>query len=160
MSERNSSVAGTAPQALVITRVFDAPRELVFKAWTDPKQVAQWWGPHGFTNSVCELDVRPGGAIRIDMRGPDGTVYPMTGVYNEVVEPERLVFTSAALDADGNPMFEVLTTVTFAEQSGKTKQILRARVIKSTAEASTYRKGLEAGWTQSLERLAESLAKA
>ncbi len=91
---------------------------------------------------------------------PDGTVYPMTGVYQEVVEPERLVFTSAALDADGNPMFEVLTTVTFAEQGGKTKQILRARVIKSTAEAAPYLKGMEAGWTQSLERLAESLAKA
>jgi uncharacterized protein YndB with AHSA1/START domain len=145
---------------LVLTRVFDAPRELVFKAWTDPKQVAQWWGPHRFTNPVCDLDVRPGGAIRIHMRGPDGTVYPMTGVYNEVVEPERLVFTSAALDADGNPMFEVLTTVTFAEQGGKTKQIMRARVIKSTAEAAPYIKGMEAGWTQSLERLAESLAKA
>jgi len=75
------------------------------------------------------LDVRPGGAIRIHMRGPDGTVYPMTGVYLEVVEPERIVFTSAALGADGNPMFEVLTTVTFAEQGGKTKQILHARVI-------------------------------
>jgi uncharacterized protein YndB with AHSA1/START domain len=145
---------------LVLTRVFDAPRELVFKAWTDPKQVAQWWGPHRFTNPVCDLDVRPGGAIRIHMRGPDGTVYPMTGVYNEVVEPERLVFTSAALDADGNPMFEVLTTVTFAEQGGKTKQIMRARVIKSTAEAAPYIKGMEAGWTQSLERLAESIAKA
>jgi uncharacterized protein YndB with AHSA1/START domain len=145
---------------LVLTRVFDAPRELVFKAWTDPKQVAQWWGPRGFTNPVCDLDVRPGGAIRIHMRGPEGTVYPMTGVYQEVVEPERLVFTSAALDADGNPMFEVLTTVTFAEQGGKTKQIMRARVIKSTAEAAPYIKGMEAGWTQSLERLAKSLAKA
>jgi uncharacterized protein YndB with AHSA1/START domain len=145
---------------LVLTHVFDAPRELVFKAWTDPKQVAQWWGPHRFTNPVCDLDVRPGGAIRIHMRGPDGTVYPMTGVYNEVVEPERLVFTSAALDADGNPMFEVLTTVTFAEQGGKTKQTMRARVIRSTAEAAPYIKGMEAGWTQSLERLAESLAKA
>ena len=116
-------------------------------------------GPHRFTNPVCDLDVRPGGAIRIHMRGPDGTVYPMTGVYNEVVEPERLVFTSAALDVDGNPMFEVLTTVTFAEQSGKTKQILHARVIKMTAQAAPYLKGMEAGWAQSLERLAESLAK-
>jgi uncharacterized protein YndB with AHSA1/START domain len=144
---------------LVLTRVFDAPRELVFKAWTDPKQVAQWWGPRGFTNPVCDLDVRPGGAIRIHMRGPEGTVYPMTGVYQEVVEPERLVFTSAALDADGNPMFEVLTTVTFAEQGGKTKQIMRARVINTTAQAAPYIAGMEQGWTQSLERLAESLAK-
>ena len=139
---------------LVLKRVFNAPRERVWKAWTDPRQLAQWWGPAGFTNPVCEADVRPGGAIRIDMRGPDGAVYPMTGVYQEVVEPERIVFTSAALDDKGNPIFEVLTTVTFAEQDGKTKQILRARVIKSTAQAAPYLAGMEAGWTQSLERLA------
>jgi uncharacterized protein YndB with AHSA1/START domain len=146
-------------QELVLTRVFDAPRELVFKAWTDPKCVAQWWRPRGFTNPVCELDVQPGGAIRIHMRGPDGTVYPMTGVYQEVVEPERIVFTSTPLDAEGSALFELLTTVTFAEQGGKTKQILRARVIKRTAQAAQYLKGMEAGWTQSLEHLAESLAK-
>ena len=80
--------------------MFDAPRELVFKAWTDPKQVAQWWGPHGFSNPVCELGLRPGADIRIHMRGPDGTVYPMTGVYHEIVKPERLVFNSAALGAE------------------------------------------------------------
>ena len=89
---------------LALTRVFDAPRELVWKVWTDPKHVARWWGPRGFTNPVCELAVRPGGAIRIHMRGPDGTVHPMTGVYLEVVEPQRIVFTRAALGADGNPM--------------------------------------------------------
>ncbi len=92
------------------------------------------------------------------MRGPDGVVYRMTGVYREVVEPERLVFTSAALDAAGNPMFELLTTVTFAEEGGKTKQILRARVIKRTAQAAPYLAGMEAGWTQSLERLAAYVA--
>ncbi len=120
----------------MLTRVLDAPRDVVFKAWTDPKCVAEWWGSNGFTNPVCELDLRPGGTIRIHMRGPHGTVYPMTGVYQEVVPPERLVLTSAALDANGNPMFEVLTTVTFAEESGKTKQILRAHVIKRTAQAA------------------------
>ena len=152
------SIMANEGQELVLTRVFDAPRELVFKAWTDPKRVAQWWGPRGFSNPVCELDLRPGGAIRIHMRGPDGTVYPMTGVYQEVVEPERIVFTSAALDDKGNPMFEVSTTVNFAEQDGKTKQILRARVIKSTAQAAPYIAGMEAGWTQSLERLAAHVA--
>jgi uncharacterized protein YndB with AHSA1/START domain len=135
-------------------------RENLYSRWTDPKRVARWWGPRGFTNPVCELDARPGGAIRIHMRGPDGVVYPMTGVYDEIVEPERIVFTSAALDAEGKPMFEVLTTVTFAEQGGKTKQILRARVINRTAQAAPYLAGMEAGWTQSLERLAEELAKA
>jgi uncharacterized protein YndB with AHSA1/START domain len=99
-----------AGREVVFTRVVDAPRRLVFEARTDPKHVAQWWSPHGFTNPVCELDVRPGGAIRIDMRGPDGIVYPMTGVYQEIVEPERLVFTSAALDDEGKPLFEVLNT--------------------------------------------------
>jgi uncharacterized protein YndB with AHSA1/START domain len=146
-------------QDLIITRIFDAPRELVWNAWTDPKQVAQWWSPHGFTNPVCELDVRPGGAILIHMRAPDGVVYPMTGVYQEVVEPERLVFASAALDTEGNPLFEVLTTVTFAEQGKKTKQTMQARVIKRTAKAAPYIAGMEAGWTQSLERLAEFVIK-
>jgi uncharacterized protein YndB with AHSA1/START domain len=145
-------------QELVLTRVFDAPRGLVFKVWIDPKHVAQWWGPSGFTNPLCELDLRRGGAILIHMRGPNGVVYPMTGVYQEVVEPERLVFTSAALDDEGNPMFEVLTTVTFAEESGKTKQILRARVIKMTPQAAPYIAGMEQGWTQSLERLAAYVA--
>src|SRR5437899_4427212 len=153
-----SSTKPNEEHELVLTRVFDAQRELVFKVWTDPKHVARWWGPHRFTNPVCELDLRPGGAILIHMRGPDGTVYPMTGVYQEVVPPERIVFTSAALDAAGNLMFELPTTMTFAEQGGKTKQILRVRVIKSNAQAATYLAGMEAGWTQSLERLASYVA--
>src|SRR5680860_496485 len=82
---------------LTITRVFDAPRDLVYKAWTDPALMTRWFGPKDFTNPVCELDVRPGGAILIHMQGPDGTVYPMTGEFQEVVPPERLVFTSSAV---------------------------------------------------------------
>ncbi|MGZ3593758.1 MAG: SRPBCC domain-containing protein, partial [Syntrophales bacterium] len=85
-------------RVLVITRFFDAPRDIVFKAWTDEKLVAQWWGPNGFANPVCELDARPGGAIHIDMRGPDGVVYPMKGIFHEIAEPERLVFTSSAIE--------------------------------------------------------------
>jgi len=108
---------------------------------------------------VCELDAKPGGAIRIHMRGPNGIVYPMTGAYQEVVEPERLVFISAVLDAAGKPMFELLNTVTFAEEGGKTKQILRVRVIQRTAQAAPYLAGMEQGWTQSLERLASYVAK-
>jgi uncharacterized protein YndB with AHSA1/START domain len=154
----NASKAGVE-RDLVIQRGIDAPRSLVFEAWTDPEQVAHWWGPHGFTNPVCELDARPGGAIRIDMRGPDGTLYPMTGVYREIVEPERLVFTSVALDEEGNPLFEVLNTVSFAEQDGKTTLTTRARVVESTPEAPPYLEGMEAGWTQSLERLADHLAR-
>jgi len=159
MAAKNS-LATRPKQELVLIRVFDAPCSVVFEAWTDPKHVAQWWGPHGFTNPVCEMDVRPGGAIRIHMRGPDGTVYPMTGVYQEIVERERLVFTAAALDEKGNPLFEVLNTVTFAEQGGKTTQTLRARVVKKTGGAAPYLDGMEAGWTQSLERLEAYVAKA
>jgi len=156
----NNPIEAPTDREVVITRVFNAPRSVVFKAWTDPKHVAQWWGPHGFTNPVCELDVRPGGAIRIHMRGPDGTVYPMTGVNQEIVEPERLVFTAAALDEKGNPLFEVLNTVIFSEQGGKTKLTLQARVVKLTAGAAPYLSGMEAGWTQSLERLEAYVAKA
>lgn len=144
-------------QELVITRVFDAPRELVFTMWTDSKHLQQWWGPKGFTNPVCRVDVRPGGEIRIDMRAPDGVVYPMTGVFQEVIEPERFVFLSAALGKNGNPLFEVLNTVLFAEQNGKTVLTLRARVVKATAQAPQYLAGMEMGWNMSLDRLAAHL---
>lgn len=159
MNTKTSPATAPAEREFVFTRVFDAPRELVFKAWTDPKRVAEWWGPHGFTNPVCELDVRPSGAIRIHMRGPDGAVYPMTGVYEVIVEPERLVFSSAALDEEGNPLFEVLNTVTFAEQGGKTTQTSQARVVRRTARGAPYLEGMEAGWTQSLERLTAYMAQ-
>ena len=99
------------------------------------------------------MDVREGGAIRIHMRAPDGVVYPMTGVFQEIVVPERLVFVGSALDDKGNSMFDVLNTVTFAEQRGKTALTLQLRVIKATAAAPQYLKGMEMGWTQSLDRL-------
>ena len=160
MAAKNETAADPTEREVVFTRVFDAPRELVFKAWTDPRHVQVWWGPHGFTNPVCELDVRPGGAIRIDMRGPDGTVYPMTGVYREVVEPERIVFTSSALGPDGNPLFEVLNTITFTERGGKTTLTARARVLQATAAAAPHLRGMNEGWSQMLERLQAFLADA
>jgi len=143
---------------LVITRVFDAPRELVFKAWTDPKHLAQWFGPRGFSNPVCELDPRPGGAILIHMRGPDGRTHPMAGVYREVVPPERLVYTGRVPD-QGTPLFEVLTTVSFVEQGGKTKLTMEAKVLKSTPEAAPMLAGMQEGWKQTLDRLAEYVVK-
>jgi uncharacterized protein YndB with AHSA1/START domain len=146
-------IAQNAKRTLVLTRVIDAPRKLVYKIWTDPKHVAQWWGPEGFTNPVCELDAREGGAMLIHMRGPDGVVYPMTGTFHELVEPERIVFSSGALDAGGTPMFEVETTVTFAEHEGKTKLTVEARVTKSTAAAAPSIAGMEMGWTQTIDRL-------
>jgi uncharacterized protein YndB with AHSA1/START domain len=139
---------------VVVKRVFKARRDVVFQAWTDPKLLAQWWAPHGFTTPLCEVDVRPGGNIHVEMRGPDGTVYPMTGVYQEVVAPERLVFVTRPLNAKGEIMFEVLNTVTFVEQGKETEVTLRALVLKSTGEADMHLQGMEMGWQQSLERLA------
>jgi uncharacterized protein YndB with AHSA1/START domain len=148
---------------LVITRIFDAPRALVWKAWTDAKQVEQWWGPHGFTNPLCEWDARPGGAILIHMRGPAGSqfdmVMPMRGRFHEVTALERLVFTSSALeDAGGNPQLEVLNTLTFTEHRGKTTLTLHAKVVKAMPAAAGALAGMEQGWTQQLERLAAHLA--
>jgi uncharacterized protein YndB with AHSA1/START domain len=157
-TETNRDSTESSKWDLVITRVFDAPRALVFKAWTEARHVAQWWGPKGFTNPVCEMDVRAGGELRIHMRAPDGVVYPMTGVFKEVVAPERLVFVSSALDGDGKSMFDVLNTVLFAEQRGKTTLTLQARVITTTVQAPQYLKGMEMGWMQSLDRLEEKLA--
>src|ERR1700722_13139989 len=124
-----------AKQECVLTRMIIAPREIAFKAWTDPMHVSQWWGPYGFTNPICEMHVKPGGVIRINMRGPDRVIYPMIGVFKEIAKPERLVFTSSALDDTGNPIFENLNTVVFEKQNGKTELKLHACVISKTANA-------------------------
>ncbi len=148
----------SASRELTITRIFAAPRSLVFQAWTDPKHMAQWWGPYDSTMPVCEMDVRPGGAIRIEMRGPDGAVYPMKGVFREIVPPERLVFATTAMeDEAGKPGLEVLNTVTFAEHRGQTRLTLHARVVKIAPAAAATLAGMEAGWTQSLDRLEDRL---
>lgn len=158
MTESEGAPADPAGQEFVITRVFDAPRELVFKAWTDPAYVAQWWGPRGFSNPVCELDVRPGGAMLIHMQGPDGVTIPNKGVYREIVAPERIVLTTTAFeDADGNPQLEVLNTITFAELGAGTKLTLRAVIVKATHAVAASLAEMEEGWGQSLDRLAESL---
>ncbi len=140
-------------QEFVITREIAAARELVFCAWTDPQRVAQWWGPRGFTNPVCQWDARPGQTIHVVMRAPNGADFPMGGAFREVVAPERLVFTSGALDEQGAMLFEFLHTVTFTEQLGRTTLTVRSKVIRTTPGAGRYIGGFEAGMTQSLERL-------
>ncbi len=121
-----------------------------------PQHLAQWWGPDGFTNPVCEFDARVGGALRIHMRGPDGTVYPMKGVIRELVAPERLVFSSVATDAAGKHLLEGLTTVTFAERNGKTTMTMHTRAVAVAEIGVGYLQGMEAGWTQSIDRLEAS----
>jgi uncharacterized protein YndB with AHSA1/START domain len=153
--EKSSPVSSPAMEReLVLSRILNAPRSLVFKAWTDAKQLAQWWGPTGFTNPVCELDLKINGEIRIDMRAPNGVVYPMSGAYREIVPPERLVFTSAALDATGKPMFENLNTITFEEFEGnKTVVTVKVRVLWETPEAGRHLDGMAQGWTLTIDRL-------
>jgi len=143
----------TAERSVTVTRVIDAPREKVFKAWTDAEQLAQWWGPHHFTNPVCEIDVREGGKILIHMRAPDGTVFPMTGTFREVAAPSRLVFVAVAEDADGNAHLVSLTTVTFDDHNGKTKLTVTADATGLSPAAPQMLAGMDAGWSQSLDRL-------
>lgn len=155
---REGRVGAQAPKELTLSRTFDAPRELVFRAWTDARQVARWWGPRGFTNPVCEIDARPGGAIHIVMRGPEPWGdNPMTGVFREVVPPERLVFTSTALDRNGEPMLETVNTVVFDEEQGKTRVTVQVAVTWSTPEAAPALAGMDEGWRQTLDRLRDYL---
>jgi len=147
-----TSDAASALPHVIFTRTLDAPRALVFKAWTDPKHLALWWGPDGFTNPVCEVDLRPRGELLIHMQG-FGETYPMKGTFVEIVAPERLVFTAAALNEAGEAYLEVHNTVTFAEHEGKTTLTLTARVVMARPEAADSLSGMEIGWNQSLERL-------
>ena len=147
---RSSSRTG----GLILVRVFHVPRGRVFRAWTESGRLAQWWGPQGFTSPECAIDPRPGGAIRILMRAPDGAEHPMAGVFREVVEPEDLVFVSTAFeDARGYPRLEVLNTVTFAERDGDTTLTLSAQVLQAAPELAAAVAGMEQGWRESLDRL-------
>ena len=144
-------------KTVTLSRVVDAPRNTVWKAWVDARQLALWWGPKQFTNPVCELDLRRGGRIRIVMKAPDGTEYPMSGVFQEIVPRERLVFTAAAEDANGAVHLECDTTVTFADQRGKTKVTVKVIGVGRSPAAPTMLGGMKEGWTQSFVRMAELL---
>ncbi len=146
-------------QEFLITREYDAPRELVWQACTEAKHLSQWWGPRGFTTPVCEWDARPGNKIYVVMRAPNGMEFPMGGNFIEVAPPGLLVTITGALDADGKMMFEIKHTMTLVELKGKTKLTMHSRVIKTTPGAGKYIGGFEAGMTQSLERLADLLAR-
>ena len=148
------SATASAETELTFNRVFNAPRTLVFRVWTEAQHLAKWWGPHHFTNTVHEFDARPGGAIRIDMRNPDGTIFTVSGAFEEIEEPHRIVFITRAIhQASGTPYLKVQNTVTFTEHNGRTTMTLHTAVIESTPEAAFALAGMEAGWTQSIERL-------
>ncbi len=148
----------TSDREIVITRVIDAPRKLVFRAWTEPEQVKQWWGPNGFTTTIHEMEVVPGGVWRFIMHGPDGTDYDNKVEYIEVVPPERLVFAHGSGVEDDPGRFQ--STVTFAEQDGKTLLTMRALFDSAAARDQAVKEiGAVEGGNQTLARLAEYLAK-
>jgi len=155
-SNARTSEVSSAAEELVLTRVFDAPRELVFDAWTKAEHLQQWQGaPRGFTVTAQESDIRPGGGFRICMRSPEGVDHWLQGSYREITRPGRLVFTHAWLDAAGKPSQETSVTITFVERGKKTELTLRQTGFKSV-EA---RDGHRMGWTSALEALADYLAE-
>lgn len=174
-SGKNKPIIVTTPGSpeFLLTRVFNAPRGLVWKAWTDPRQMVKWWGPRVMSTPVCEVDVRPGGAYRIVMRAPDGKDYPMKGFYREVVKPEKLVYTADLSEhplewhemfnpnyskARQNVAMEILTTVTFEEQGDKTKLTVRMDFDTADTRDRLAKGGMTAGWSESFDKLDELLA--
>jgi uncharacterized protein YndB with AHSA1/START domain len=152
--ERNSDTLTMKERELVITRVFDAPRDLVWKAWTEDERMKQWSAPKGFTIPVSEGDLRPGGAWKACMRKPDGTELWLGGVYREIIEPDKLVFTHAWLDEHGKPGPETLVTVTLTERGGKTEMNFR----QSGFESVDSRNGHAEGWNECFDKLEGLLA--
>ena len=143
---------------LVLTRIFDAPREKVFRAWTEPKLLKQWFAPRPWTTSGAKLDVRPGGANLVVMRDPEGNDYPNHGVYLEIVENERIVITDAYTEAWEPSEKPFMTVVlTFEDEGGKTRYTARARHW-TVADRETHEKmGFHEGWGQCADQLAELL---
>jgi uncharacterized protein YndB with AHSA1/START domain len=140
-------------QPLHFEQSFSATRESVWDAWTLPKQFAEWYAPEYFSIQVCELDVKPGGSLRVDMQGPDGVHYPSNGTYKEVTKLEKLVFTNSPLGNTGNKLFEVEHTIIFTEADGKSKLSIISKVLSSGPEAKAYLSGMELGMTQALQKL-------
>jgi uncharacterized protein YndB with AHSA1/START domain len=144
-------------QEIVMTRTFDAPRDLVFKTMTDPNLIPRWWGPRYLTTTVDEMDLRPGGRWRYLQRDPQGNEHAFHGVYHDITAPERLVFT---FEYEGVPGHVLLDTVTLEEVDGKTR-LTDQSVFQSVADRDgMVQSGMESGATEMMERLEELLAAA
>jgi uncharacterized protein YndB with AHSA1/START domain len=151
MPTHKPTKADTFDREILTTRMFDASRERVWKAWTDPEQMVKWWGPNGFTTTLHEMDIRPGGVWSFIMHGPDGADYKNKSVFVEVVKPERIVY-----DHISGPKFRMTTA--FDGQDGKTKLTMRMVFETPAAYKNTVEKfnAIE-GARQTLERLAAHL---
>lgn len=145
----------TAERELEIARVFEAPRRLVFAAWTNPEHATHWWAPRGYVSLSCEMDVRVGGAWRQATRSPSGSTYVVRGVYRAIAAPERVVFTFAREDATGALGHQTLVTVICAESAGETGLTLRHSFFDTVAARDDHR----AGWSSCLDRFAGYLSE-
>lgn len=142
---------------LTITRTFEIDRETLFNMWTEPEHVSKWFGPKNFTVADCKIELKPGGEFIVNMKTPDGKIYPSTGVFREITPPEKLVFALIShFDDEGNPQMEMLNTITFSEQGSKTKMIMIIEEIK-TLPGVVPLKGLDFAWNQSFDKLEKAL---
>jgi uncharacterized protein YndB with AHSA1/START domain len=149
-----SAASNPLERETTLTRVFDAPRRLVFEAWTKPEHVVRWFGPQGFTLDICEIDLRPGGAWRYVMRKPKGRPVGMRGVFQEIAAPEWLVSTESFDDYPG----ESLNTVTLVEQDGQTTYTNRVVYSSREIRDAVIKSGMEIGARETFDRLAGYLA--
>jgi uncharacterized protein YndB with AHSA1/START domain len=152
-------VATPTDREIVLTRAFDAPREMVFEAWTKPEHVREWWGPRNSTKVLFEAEVRPGGSWRYVIRDEDGNEVPFSGVYREVTPPERLVYTEIYDVAPFNAGDPAVNTATFDERDGTT--VVTVVTVYPTKEVRDFvlSTGMERGAAESYDRLAELLEK-
>jgi uncharacterized protein YndB with AHSA1/START domain len=156
---RNNASTLTLPsdREIVMERIFDAPRELVFKAFTEPALIPKWWGQRNTTTTVDKMEVKPGGLWRFVQRDADGNEYGFNGQYREIVPPERLAYT---FEFEGMPGHMLLETVTFEEQAGKTKVKVLSLFDSVEDRDGMLQSGMETGANESYDRLAELLANA
>jgi len=152
MAARSSAAVEDARE-LTLTRVFDAPRALVFKAWTQPEHISRWWGPHGFTVFECQIDLRVGGGWYIRMGSAPNQMARQRGIIREIIAPERLVFTYAFEDEAGTRGHETIVTAAFTDEGGKTLLTLHQAVFESDFMCKDHVRG----WGETLERLADYL---
>jgi len=138
---------------VTITRMIDAPADLVFKAWTDGEHLMRWYAPEGFGVARAEADARQGGAYSIVMQGPDGAEYPLWGTYTEFDPPTKLVMASTAAGPDGTPALDAITTVTLVDHDGKTEMTVHEKASALTPEAAPMLAGMEVGLVQTLRKL-------
>lgn len=159
-SSKNDQTIVAAGLEMVISRTFDAPRELVWLAWTDPAHIMQWWGPAGFDNERCASDLRVGGRFHLEMRAPDGNVYPCIGTFREIIEHECIVYEGEA--ADGHPCGagippRATVTVRFADEGSKTRLTLHTRFASAERKQAAAEARFVVSWEEAMERLAQAV---